>query len=124
MIHSIDIRFVSHATEDEARLKEAADKVFGTKFAVKKSEGHWDNPIRIFETTVKKPEAGTLLKKVAANVPVQDFETEKGNFFVRVSKVALLRNELAPGDDVQLHVRIRVPHGSSPRKFISDFWKS
>lgn len=124
MIDSIDVRFVSHATEDEARLREAAEKVFGAAFSVKKTEGHWGNPIRIFEATLKKGEAEKLLRRVARAVPVHDFSTEKGNFFVRVSKSALLRSELVPGDDVQLHVRIRVPHGSLPKKFISDFWKS
>ena len=47
----IEIRLLSHATEDEKMLKERAEKVFGQKFESKKLFGYWGNPIHFISTT-------------------------------------------------------------------------
>ncbi len=122
VISSIEVRFVSHATEDERRLKVAAEGLFGVLFTVEVLEGHWGNPIHVFTARLEGPQAEQLLRRLAASVPVRDFDVrcEGSRFYLRVSKSALLRGELVPGEDVQLKVKF-------PRKvdagYLRRFWK-
>jgi RNA binding exosome subunit len=125
VIRSIDVRFVSHATEDEARLQKAAEHVFAAKFSMKTTKGHWDNPIRVFSSRLTGAAAEKLLRRVASAVPVRDFGSccDGSDFYVRVGKAALLRGALEPGDDVQLHVKLRLPKGHSAAHHMREFWK-
>jgi len=125
VITSIEVRFVAHATENEALLRKAAEKVFSTGFSVKTTKGHWDNPIRVFTSRLTGKEAESLLHRVASTVPVHDFgsRVDGKNFYVRTDKTALLHGELRPGDGVQLHVRLRLPRGASAAAAMREFWK-
>ena len=124
VIRSIDVRFVSHATEDESRLHRAAEQTFGVKFSTKTTKGHWENPIRVFTSRLAGEEAEQLLRRVASAVPVQDFKSQSDDkeFYIRVSKAALLRNAIEPGDDVQLRVKA-AERGVSAADVVEKFWR-
>ena len=121
----IDIRVFSHATENEAKVMEAARKVVPTScvdvvaFEKHVLSGHHGNPIVFLETRVKdKDTVKAIVEKIAATLNTLDKEalcrrleefTQKGSLYIRLDKQAAFLGELKLGqvDPIRIHMRFK-----------------
>ena len=121
----IDIRFFVHATENLDKVVEAvqhllpSDYIDDILFKKKNLEGHYGNPITLFETRIKNRE---IIKAFVENLSLRldeldketlrkeiDLHVEKGNLYVRIDKQAALQGELklCTADPIRVRVRFR-----------------
>lgn len=119
----IDIRFFAHATEDLNKVIEAiqnvlpADYVDDIVFKRDNLQGHYGNPILLFETRIKKKE---IVKAVVENFSSHlgeldkkalreeiDLHVQKGSLYIRLDKQAALQRELELCTTDTIHLRIR-----------------
>ena len=121
----VDIRFFAHATEDLDKVVEAvqnilpSDHVEDITFNRSKLEGHYGNPITIFETRIKDKEMiRTLVENLSANLSSLDKEeldreirrcVEKGNLYIRLDKQAAFQGKikLVTSDPIRIRIRFR-----------------
>ncbi|MBR9689873.1 MAG: hypothetical protein GOV01_03190 [Candidatus Altiarchaeota archaeon] len=122
MIKSLGVRIIVHATEDDKRIKSAAEKLFGVGFSTETYMGHWDNPITMMSAKIK---GGVLLEEIKKSLIIENFETQSGDgsFFFRLSKSGVLRGVFESGDDVRIKVKLRVPKGQTVSTYMETFWK-
>lgn len=119
----VDIRFFVHATEDPNKVVEAARRLLPTNhvneivFNRSNMNGHYGNPITLFETRVKKREiVKAVVETLSSGLGELDKEallreislhTEKGSLYVRLDKQAALQGEfkLCSADPVRMRIR-------------------
>jgi RNA binding exosome subunit len=121
----IDIRFFSHATEDENKVTEAVKKILPSEhvdeivFEKHTLRGHHGNPITFFETRTKNKEAlKAIVKNLASHLGTLDKEnlrqnistyTEKGSLYLRLDKQAAFQGafKLSQIDPIHFHLRFK-----------------
>jgi RNA binding exosome subunit len=121
----VDIRFFAHATEDMDKVVEAVQNILPSvhvediTFNRSKLEGHYGNPITIFETRIKDKETiKALVENLSANLSILDKEeldreirrcVEKGNLYIRLDKQAALQGKikLVTSDPFRIRIRFR-----------------
>ena len=121
----VDIRFFAHATEDLDKVVKAvqnilpSDHVEDITFNRSKLEGHYGNPITIFETRIKDKEMiRALVENLSANLSSLDKEeldreirrcVEKGNLYIRLDKQAAFQGKikLVTSDPIRIRIRFR-----------------
>ena len=100
----VDIRFCAHATEDVDKVVEAvrniwpSDKIEDISFIRSCLEGHYGNPIILFETRIKDKEiVRALVENLSIMLSSLDKEelgrtidrcVEKGSIYIRLDKQA------------------------------------
>jgi len=121
----VDVRFCAHATEDLDKVMEAvqnvlpSDHIEDVTFKRIKVEGHYGNPITLFDTRIKdKKTVRALVENLSANLSSLDKEeldrtinrcVEKGSLFIRLDKQAALRGKtkFATSDPIRIRIRFR-----------------
>jgi RNA binding exosome subunit len=121
----VDIRFFSHATEDETKVTEAVRKILlsdcseAVVFEKHTLSGHHGNPITFFKTRVKvKTVVKAIVENLAVHLNTMDKEglcsrideySEKGSLYLRLDKQAAFEGEfkLAQVDPIRVHVRFK-----------------
>jgi RNA binding exosome subunit len=121
----VDVRFCAHATEDLDKVIEAvqnvlpSDHIEDITFKRSNVEGHYGNPITLFDTRIKnKKTVRALVKNISANLSSLDKEeldrtinrcVEKGSLFIRLDKQAALRGKIkfATSDPIRIRIRFR-----------------
>ncbi len=128
MITSLNIQLLCHATEDEKRIKTAVESLFGISFNSETLMGHFENPINFLKVELKKSEALRVLNLIKSELEILDFEkkSEKSEFFFRLSKDALLRNEIKEGKEVRFRVGIQIfpSNAKKVEEFMQEFWNA
>lgn len=72
----ISIEIIAHATEDIGKILEPFSEHFEIpekEFSKDNLTGHFDNPITILRTKIKKKDAWTFLEKLVSKIPDNDF---------------------------------------------------
>ena len=121
----IDIRFFAHATEDLNKVIKAVQNVLPANhvddivFKRDNLQGHYGNPILLFETRIKKKE---IVKAVIENFSSHlreldkkalreeiDLHVQKGSLYIRLDKQAALQGELklCTTDAIRLRIRFK-----------------
>jgi hypothetical protein len=121
----VDVRFCAHATEDLDKVMDAvqnvlpSDHIEDITFKRNNVEGHYGNPIALFDTRIKSKKAvRALVENLSANLSSLDKEeldrtinrcVEKGSLFIRLDKQAALRGKMkfATSDPIRIRVRFR-----------------
>jgi RNA binding exosome subunit len=121
----VDVRFCAHATESLDRVMEAVQNVLPSdhieEITFKRSslEGHYGNPITLFDTRIKDKETvRALVENISANLSSLDKEelgrtinryVEKGSLYIRLDKQAALRGKIkfATSDPIRIRIRFR-----------------
>jgi len=121
----IDIRFFAHATEDLDKVIEAvqnvlpADYVDDIIFSRDNLQGHYGNPISLFETRIKKKEIVQAVVEIFSSQLEEsdkkalheeiDLHVQKGSLYVRLDKQAALQGEfkLCTTDAIRLRIRFK-----------------
>ncbi len=118
----VDIRFSAHATEDSAKVQQAALNLFPThlkeEVAFKKNatKGHYGNPIILFETRIKdKKIIEAFVETLSTKLNDLDKQTvleesdlliEKSNLYLRLDKQAAFEDEVKLQKTDPIHIRI------------------
>jgi RNA binding exosome subunit len=121
----VDVRFCAHATEDLDKVMDAvqnvlpSDHIEDITFKRSNVEGHYGNPITLFDTRIKDKETvRALVENLSANLSSLDKEelgrtinrcVEKGSLFIRLDKQAALRGKtkFATSDPIRIRIRFR-----------------
>jgi len=121
----VDVRFCAHATEDLGKVMDAvqnvlpSDHIEDITFKRSNVEGHYGNPIALFETRIKdKKTVRALVENLSANLSSLDKEeldrtinrcVEKGSLFIRLDKQAAFRGKtkFAASDPIRIRIRFR-----------------
>jgi RNA binding exosome subunit len=119
----VDIRFFAHATEDLEKVVEAVQNLLPRdgieEIAFNKSnlEGHYGNPITLFEAKIKDKETiRTLVESLSSNLSSLDKEElgreinryiEEGSLYLRLDKQAALQGKIRLVTSDPIHIRIR-----------------
>ena len=120
----IEVRFFAHATEDPDKAIKAAQNILPTKyvnniaFEMHRLEGHYGNPILLFETRLKKKEVTMAFAKDFLSHLEESYKTthnelglpiENGNVYIRLDKQAAFEGELkrCNADPIRIHIRFR-----------------
>lgn len=121
----VDIRFFAHATEDLEKVVEAvhnvlpSDHVEDVEFKRSKVEGHYGNPITLFEAKIKDKETvRTLVENLSSRLSSLDKEelgreinryVEKGSLYLRLDKQAALQGKIkfVTADPIRIRIRFR-----------------
>ena len=121
----VDIRFFVHATEDLEKVVEAVQKILPSDhleditFRRSNLEGHYGNPITLFEAKIKDKETiNALVENLSSHLSSLDKEElgreinryiEKGSLYLRLDKQAALRGKikLITSDPISIRIRFR-----------------
>jgi RNA binding exosome subunit len=121
----VDIRFFAHATEDLEKVVEAVQNVLSSDnieeiiFNRSNLEGHYGNPITLFEAKIKDKETiRALVENLSSNLNSLDKEelgreinryVEKGSLYIRLDKQAALQDkiQLVTSDPIRIRIRFR-----------------
>lgn len=121
----IDIRVFSHATEDIEKVMAAVRNILPAELAenvdFKKTrlKGHYNNPITLLKTRIRKNNAvRAVFEKLASGLTTLDKQQlragieqhlEKGNLFIRLDKQSAYSNEirLCSADPIRFRIRFR-----------------
>jgi len=122
-IACVDIRFFAHATEDVDKVIEAVQHVLPSGhmedivFDKSNLQGHYGNPITLFEAKIKNKETiRALVENLSFHLSELDKETlsreiylhvEKGSLYIRLDKQAALQGKLRLYTSDPIHIRIR-----------------
>jgi RNA binding exosome subunit len=121
----VDFRFCAHATEDLDKVMGAvqnvlpSDRIEDITFKRSNLEGHYGNPIALFDTRIKDKETvRALVENLSAKLSSLDKEEldrtinrciEKGSLFIRLDKQAALKGKtkFATSDPIRIRIRFR-----------------
>jgi len=121
----VNISFLSHATEDQAKVLAAARNVVPSEhveevsFNKKNLKGEYGNPIVFYEAKIKDPKiAEAILRNIGSSLSSFDRETllrelrlrlTKGNLYLRLDKQAACKGilRLCLADPIRLRVKFR-----------------
>ena len=121
----VDIRFFAHATEDLDKVVEAVHNVLPSdqleEISFKRSnlQGHYGNPITLFEAKIKDKETiRALVENLSSHLSALDKEeldreicryVEKGSLYLRLNKQAALQGKinLVTADPIRIRIRFR-----------------
>jgi RNA binding exosome subunit len=106
MFHRLEFRVHAHATEDEARVRQALDfATGGAEVEETVAEGHHGNPIRVLQASLGRP---AEIRAFFARLPPQDIERLVAEadrrldddlfFHLRLDKQEAYRGRLALAD--------------------------
>jgi len=121
----INIRYFAHATEDLEKVIEAVQNILARgnlediTFRRSNLEGHYGNPITLFEAKLKdKEKVRALVENLVSRLSSLDKEelgreidrhVEKGSLYLRLDKQAALRGKikLITSDPISIRIRFR-----------------
>jgi RNA binding exosome subunit len=123
MAHKIEITIdvIVHATEDISKIFQSFEDVLGIKeedFAVKETEGHYENPIILLNAKIVKKQAQNFMNKLLELLPVDQVNelieeieerTVDSRFHLRLDKQELIKENLVVREKDTIKIKIHTP---------------
>ena len=125
----IGVRFFAHATEDPDKAIKAIQNILPAKyvddiaFEMHSLQGHYGNPILLFEARIKKKEVAMAFAKDLLSHPQDSYRgtvhdelglpIENGNVYIRLDKQAAFEGELKRCNSDPICLRIRFKKGKA-----------
>ena len=117
----VRINLILHATENEKKILEKLEDVFGIEqknFQIEEIPGHFNNPIILISSKLKKKSAENFVKVFFSKIKktdfqeifdnVEDYVTSSG-LVLRVSKQKLISEVLAISKEDSIKINISTP---------------
>jgi|TARA_B100001741_G_C16026404_1_gene357838 RNA binding exosome subunit len=117
----VKINLILHATENEKKVLESLEKVFGIEqknFQVEQVSGHFDNPILLISSKLKKKNAQNFIKLLFSKMKKNDFEevfenvedyVTSSGLNLRISKQKLIVENLTISKEDAIKINISTP---------------
>lgn len=117
----VDIQLIVHATEDLDRIfatfKEAFD-VDRDEFDAQDLTGHFENPIVLLHSKIKRKKAQQFVKKLVASIPREQIDTiiedlenryDDSTLYLRIGKQSLVSGNIVLSDKEPVKIKIFTP---------------
>ena len=117
----VKINLILHATENENKVLESLENVFGVEqkdFQIEQVPGHFNNPILLISSKLKKKYAEKFIKVFFSKMKKDDFEEVFGNvedyvtssgLNLRISKQKLVSENLTMSKEDAIKINISTP---------------
>lgn len=117
----ITIDVIVHATEDISKIFQSFEDTLDVKqedFTINETTGHFENPIIILNTKIRKKQAHNFLKKLCkllSNEQIQQLikeieeRTVDSRFHMRLDKQELIRGNIAVRQKDTIKLKIHTP---------------
>ena len=117
----VKINLILHATENENKVLESLENVFGVEqkdFQIEQVPGHFNNPILLITSKLKKKNAENFIKVFFSKMKKDDFEEVFENvedyvtssvLNLRISKQKLVSEDLTMSKEDAIKINISTP---------------
>ncbi|RLI32039.1 hypothetical protein DRO51_02685 [Candidatus Bathyarchaeota archaeon] len=139
-VASVEIRVISHATENIEKVLESLKNVLteevykDVNFSEEKLEGHHGNPIILIKTKIySKSYARKIIRNIFSRLEdfdrnlllkrVEDNVDEDGNFYLRLDKQAAYSGMFRISNSDPIHLKIKLAVPRKQREKITEFFR-
>ena len=117
----VKINLILHATENENKVLESLENVFGVEqkdFQIEQVPGHFNNPILLITSKLKKKNAQNFIKVFFSKMKKDDFEevfenvedyVTSSGLNLRISKQKLISENLTMSKEDAIKINISTP---------------
>ena len=117
----VKINLILHATENENKVLESLENVFGVEqkdFQIEQVPGHFNNPILLISSKLKKKNAQNFIKLLFSKMKKNDFEevfenvedyVTSSGLNLRISKQKLIVENLTISKEDAIKINISTP---------------
>lgn len=117
----VKINLILHATENENKVLESLENVFGVEqkdFQIEQVPGHFNNPILLISSKLKKRNAEKFIKVFFSKMKKDDFEevfenvedyVTSSGLNLRISKQKLVSENLTMSKEDAIKINISTP---------------
>ena len=117
----VKINLILHATENENKVLESLENVFGVEqkdFQIEQVPGHFNNPILLISSKLKKKNAENFIKVFFSKMKKDDFEevfenvedyVTSSGLNLRISKQKLVSKNLVISKEDAIKINISTP---------------
>ena len=117
----VKINLILHATENENKVLESLENVFGVEqkdFQIEQVPGHFNNPILLISSKLKKKDAENFIKVFFSKMKKDDFEevfenvedyVTSSGLNLRISKQKLVSGNLTMSKEDAIKINISTP---------------
>ena len=117
----VKINLILHATENENKVLESLENVFGVEqkdFQIEQVSGHFNNPILLISSKLKKKNAENFIKVFFSKMKKDDFEevfenvedyVTSSGLNLRISKQKLVSENLTMSKEDAIKINISTP---------------
>ena len=117
----VKINLILHATENENKVLESLENVFGVEqkdFHIEQVPGHFNNPILLISSKLKKKNAENFIKVFFSKMKKDDFEevfenvedyVTSSGLNLRISKQKLVSENLTMSKEDAIKINISTP---------------
>ena len=133
----IKINLILHATEDEKKVFEGLENIFQIEqkdFQVEQVPGHFNNPILLISSKLKKRDAKKFLKHFCENLNKDDFDDVYENveeyvtsagLNLRLNKQEMVSGvlQISRGDAIKINISTPVYVKNETKKIYQDLLK-
>ena len=117
----VKINLILHATENENKVLESLENVFGVEqknFQIEQVPGHFNNPILLITSKLKKKNAENFIKVFFSKMKKDDFEevfenvedyVTSSGLNLRISKQKLVSENLTMSKEDAIKINISTP---------------
>ena len=117
----VKINLILHATENERKILEVLQNVFDMKqedFQIEQVEGHFNNPILLISSKLKKKSAQSFIKLFFSKMKKEDFQevfediedyVTSSGLSLRISKQKLVSEEITISKEDAIKININTP---------------
>ena len=133
----IKINLILHATEDEKKVLEGLENIFQIEqkdFQVEQVPGHFNNPILLISSKLKKRDAKKFLKHFCENLNKDDFDDVYENveeyvtsagLNLRLNKQEMVSGvlQISRGDAIKINISTPVYVKNETKKIYQDLLK-
>ncbi len=117
----VKINLILHATENENKVLESLENVFGVEqkdFQIEQVPGHFNNPILLISSKLKKKNAQNFIKLLFSKMKKDDFEevfenvedyVTSSGLNLRISKQKLVSENLTMSKEDAIKINISTP---------------
>lgn len=117
----VDIQVIIHATEDLEKIFAAFKETFDMgkeEFSKQDLTGHFENPIILLHSKIKKKKAQFFVKKLVTLMPreqistiIEDLENryDDSTLYLRISKQSLVKGQISLSDKEPVKIKIFTP---------------
>ena len=117
----VKINLILHATENENKVLESLENVFGVEqkdFQIEQVPGHFNNPILLITSKLKKKNAQNFIKVFFSKMKKDDFEevfenvedyVTSSGLNLRISKQKLVSENLTMSKEDAIKINISTP---------------
>ncbi len=117
----VEIQVIIHATEDAQKIFDSFTEMFDLEkddFTIQNLQGHYENPIALIHSKIKKKKATHFVKTMISNIPkkeiteiIDDLENrcDGSGLYMRISKQSLIQGKVEPADQDPIKLKIYTP---------------